>query len=585
MWRVGASALDTPCRHGLLLLVPDLLELPHVQLAALAEAQGVQIAQLTAANAAQGVRNEELIAANAELVSDNQILISVNETLTGKLSDTEQKLVGVEKELAKALHLLSRNSKNSSMPPSGDDQPGKTPPEPRKPRRDGPVRAKGKQRGAPGANLTWSDNPDKRRDLFPQGVCGCGAALADGLDLGVVERYQQTEIPPVSVTVTQYDQHAVRCSCGKVHTADRTSGAVAGPVGYGPHLAAFVLFLLVVHHLPVHRCAQLLESLTGAKPSVGYVHGLLKRAGKTLARVDARIRDLIVREPVVRMDETPIRCGPRRPRPGRKKAEKYVLVAVSDRYSYYLVGDRDLDTFKKSVLTELAAAGAVVVHDRYTIYDHAAFAADPDTGRVGVIHQLCCQHLCRDADGAGQVYPDEPWPDQIGEAPRGLIHLKNLARHDDAPAGDQVDPGHDERYCRYCQPQDRRALTEQQLRYLLRQGALVGLSATASHGDRPGESKARGLLECLRDRSEDVLRFLSRPDVPPTSNDAERALRPSKIQQNVSGRLTSVARTEDRYRIFGYVATAVKHGIDQFSALDDLMHGWPWMPPAAAAPT
>jgi hypothetical protein len=222
---------------------------------------------------------------------------------------------------------------------------------------------------------------------------------------------------------------------------------------------------------------------------------------------------------------------------------------------------------------------------RLIIYDHAAFAAGPDTGRVEVIHQLCCQHLCRDADGAGQVYPDEPWPDQIGEALHGLIHLKNLARHDDAPAGDQVDPGHDERYCRYCQPPDRHALTEQQLRYLLRQGALVGLSATASHGDRPGESKARGLLECLRDRPEDVLRFLSRPDVPPTSNDAERALRPSKIQQNVSGRLTRVARTEDRYRIFGYVATAVKHGIDQFSALDDLMHGWPWMPPAAAAPT
>jgi hypothetical protein len=74
------------------------------------------------------------------------------------------------------------------------------------------------------------------------------------------------------------------------------------------------------------------------------------------------------------------------------------------------------------------------------------------------------------------------------------------------------------------------------------------------------------MLECLRDRPEDVLRFLSRPDVPPTSNDAEHALRPSKIQQNVSGRLTSVARTEDRYRIFGYVATADKHGIDPFTA-------------------
>jgi transposase len=557
---------------GLLLIVTDLLELPPVQLVTLVEARDVQIMALTVANEV--------------LVGDNQTLSSMNETLTGKLSDTEQKLVeverklvGVGKELAKALHLLSRNSQNSSMPPSKDDQPGKTPPEPRQSGTDGPVRAKGKQPGAAGANLTWSHTPDKRRDLFPQGVCGCGAALGDGVDLGVVQRYQQTEIPPVSVTVTQYDQHAVRCSCGKVHTADRTPGAVAGPVGYGPNLAAFVIFLLVVHHLPVHRCAQLLESLTGAKPSVGYVHGLLARAGKALAKVDARIRDLLVREPVVRMDETPIRCGPRTPRPGRKKADKYVLAAVSDRYSYYLVGDRDLDTFKKSVLTELAAAGAVVVHDRYTIYDHPVFAADPDTGRVGLVHQLCCQHLSRDADDAGQLYPDQRWPGQIGEALRGLIHLRNLAHHNGL-AGDRVSPNHDPRYCRYCRPQDSAVLTEAELRYGFRQGVLVGLSATASRGDRPGESKARGLLECLRERPEDVLRFLSRPEVPPTSNDAERALRPAKIQQNVSGRLTSVARTEDRYRIFGYVATTVKHGIDPFCALGDLMHGWPWMPPA-----
>lgn len=542
-----------------------------MQLAALVEAQGVQIGELTAANTG--------------LVTDNQVLLGLNQVLTGKLAAAEAKLAGVEKELAKALHLLSRNSKNSSMPPSKDDRPGGTPPEPSEPGIDGPGRAKGKQRGAPGANLGWSEHPDDRRDLFPQGVCGCGADLGDGVDLGVVHRYQQTEIPPVAVTVIQYQQHAVRCSCGKVHTADRTPGAVAGPAGYGPHLAAFILFLLVVHHLPAHRCARLLKSLTGAEPSVGYVHGMLKRAGKALATVDARIRDLIAREPVVRMDETPIRCGPKKPRPGRKKADKYVLAAISDRYSYYQVGDRDLATFNKSVLPALAAAGATVVHDRYTIYDHAAFAADPDTGRVGLVHQLCCQHLSRDADDAAQVYPAQRWPGQIGEALRGLIHVHNLAHHQHALAGGQAGPGHDPRYCRYCQPPDPAVLTEEELRYRFRQGVLVGLSATASHGDRPGESKARGLLECLHDRPQDVLRFLTHPDVPPTSNDAERALRPAKIQQNVSGRLTSVARTEDRYRIFGYVATAVKHGIDQFTALDDLTHGRPWTPPAPAAPT
>jgi hypothetical protein len=71
-----------------------------------------------------------------------------------------------------------------------------------------------------------------------------------------------------------------------------------------------------------------------------------------------------------------------------------------------------------------------------------------------------------------------------------------------------------------------------------------GCRATASRGDRPGEAKVRALLEVFRDRPEDILRFVDDLTIPPTSNDAERGLRPSKIQQNISGRLTSIPRTE-----------------------------------------
>ena len=59
-------------------------------------------------------------------------------------------------KVAKLEHLLSRNSGNSSMPPSTDDQPGKTPPKGKNRDRGGPKRAKGKQKGAPGVNLSWS---------------------------------------------------------------------------------------------------------------------------------------------------------------------------------------------------------------------------------------------------------------------------------------------------------------------------------------------------------------------------------------------------------------------------------------------
>ncbi|MGZ8156560.1 MAG: hypothetical protein ACXWUK_14790, partial [Burkholderiales bacterium] len=42
-----------------------------------------------------------------------------------------------------------------------------------------------------------------------------------------------------------------------------------------------------------HRCRQLLEALTGAEPSIGFVHGLLARTAKVLREADRRIRTLI----------------------------------------------------------------------------------------------------------------------------------------------------------------------------------------------------------------------------------------------------------------------------------------------------
>jgi transposase len=95
------------------------------------------------------------------------------------------------------------------------------------------------------------------------------------------------------VRVIQYDQHSVRCGCGRVHTATRPQGARSGAVGYGPHLQAFAVYLMVVHFIPAHRCVELLRSLTGAAPSVGFVHGMLARAAGLLVEVDQRIRALI----------------------------------------------------------------------------------------------------------------------------------------------------------------------------------------------------------------------------------------------------------------------------------------------------
>jgi hypothetical protein len=144
----------------------------------------------------EDLSREELIALVLAQVDRIDDLIAAKEALV----TTNKELAA---RVAKLEHLLTRNSGNSSMPPSMDDQPGKTPPKGKD--RETPKRSKGKQKGAPGANLSWSDAPDAQRDRFPQGVCECGTDLADGTDLGVVDSFQQIEIPQVAATVTQYD--------------------------------------------------------------------------------------------------------------------------------------------------------------------------------------------------------------------------------------------------------------------------------------------------------------------------------------------------------------------------------------------
>lgn len=458
-----------------------------------------------------------------------------------RIAELEAENQQLATRLARVEHLLSRNSGNSSMPPSRDDDPGRSAPKPKR-AGGGGKRSRGKQPGAPGSNLAWRQDPDDRVDRFPTGRCDCGADLAAGLDLGITDRYQQHEIPTVAVKVTQFDQHAVACGCGQVHTAERPAGARSGPVGYGPSLQTLAVYLLVVQFLPVARVVGLLESLTGAAPSAGFVHGMLARASDLLDEVDKRIRALLTLAHVVCADETPLRIGP-------AGVKKYLLVACTQWYTHYLLGRRDLDTFKKMAIAELAA-GSVIVHDRYQNYDSDPFGH--------LLHQLCTAHLLRDLEAAAELYPDEVWPIQIRDALRGLIHEANTAR--DAGA-ETIDPK-----------------IKNKLVQRFRQGVLVGLKTTETHGNRPGERKTRLLLEELHDRPEDVLRFTIDLRVPPTSNQAERDLRPSKIQQNISGRLTSEDRTRDRFRILGYLSTAAKHGLNQMTVLRQAILGRPWMP-------
>src|SRR5260370_7531573 len=88
-----------------------------------------------------------------------------NERLRMRVEGKDARIAELEERIARLERLISRNSGNSSMPPSADDLPGKKPPEPR-PRRGG-GRRPGNQPGAPGAHLGWNPEPAQPAHTFP----------------------------------------------------------------------------------------------------------------------------------------------------------------------------------------------------------------------------------------------------------------------------------------------------------------------------------------------------------------------------------------------------------------------------------
>jgi transposase len=118
----------------------------------------------------------------------------------------------------------------------------------------------------------------------------------------------------VTATVTQYEEHAVACLCGRLHAAVPPAGAgEAGTVTYGLNIQAWCVFLLAVRHVPVERCAQIIAALTGTRPWDGFVHAMLARAAKAVRGVNMLIRALVITAAVLCADETP--------RPGRARPE------------------------------------------------------------------------------------------------------------------------------------------------------------------------------------------------------------------------------------------------------------------------
>lgn len=479
--------------------------------------------------------------AQAELLRKQDRQLAEQATTIDRL---RAELAEVAAEVRRRRRRDSRNSGNSSLPPSSDGVlPGRERPvvTPRKPKAE--PRKRGRQPGAPGSALAWGE-PTEVVDHRPAGTCGgCGTSLAGAGEDVVSRSWQVIDVPLIAMTVTEHRLHTVVCGCGRRATAPTPAGTPDTRVSYGPNLPALLVYLMVAHALPVERACQVIADLTGVRPSTSFAHGTLARTAKALAEPMAAIALGLAASPVVHFDETGLRVGP-------PPHAAQVWVAATDRYTIYHLASRTGLAFHAWGLGK-RLRDMVIVHDNFSVYDNRAHFG-PD-----IRHQLCVAHLLRHLVDAEQTYPTARWPTTIATALRGLIHAHHVAR--DQGLG---------------------AIPHQVAKPLI--GAYErAVKRGLNQLPRPRRGtppQSRHLLELLRDRQHDVLRFCADTRIPPTNNQAERDLRPFKTQQKISGRLTSHNITEHRLTIRGYLSTAVKHGQRAITVLRDTILGRPWIP-------
>jgi transposase len=456
----------------------------------------------------------------------------------GQLNEQAERLSARVGELERQAR---RDSSTSSRPPSSDSPYKKKKSGDRSLRERG-KRQPGKQPGDPGATMNLVDDPDESVDCPPAACCGCGADLA-GAPVTAWRRHQVTDIEPAPAPkVTEYVAQAKECAgCGETSVGELPAH-VRARASYGPETCAQAANLAVGHHMPIYRATLLLCQLAGVAVSTGWMAGIRGRAAGLVESggFTDRVRELLKTAPAVHADETPARAA---------GGTRYVHLACTRYLTCMHTGDRSADAIDSGGV--LPGYEGVIVRDGYAGYGHLTSA----------LHAWCGVHLLRDLKGLYDFEPaQQQWASQMAALLVGARDAAGAARL----AGQSV--------------LDAAVLDDLVTRY--RALATAGLAANLYRRTATAKD-ARRLARRFRGFEDMILRFATRPDLDIFSNnEAERTIRPVKVQQRSSG---GTWRTLEGLAEFAlvqsYLSTAGKWGISKLDALRDLFAGHPWLPP------
>jgi transposase len=370
---------------------------------------------------------------------------------------------------------LNQTSQNSSRPPSSDPphaakRPPKKPPSGRKP---------GGQPGHDGNHREWlpPEKVDEVVDHWPKTCEGCQRPLAAGLRVEVDEaiRHQVTEWPPAKAHVTEHRLHTQQCECGWATTAPLPDGVPTG--AFGPRLQGITSLLTGCYRLSKRTAQEILSDLFGVSMALGSVTSCEQTISQAVAPAVDEARRYVEGQGVGHADETGWR---------ERRRRAWLWVLATALVTVFLIHRRRNRDAAKALLGSFAGT---LVSDRWVAYD------DHDEQR----RQLCWSHLARDFVALSE------YRGKVGRIGKQLVD-ETLQ---------MFQWWHRVRDGTLARTTFRRKMKPllQRVERLLQRGVTSGVP------------KAAGLCWEIARHGDALWRFVRVEGVPPTNNDAERALR------------------------------------------------------------
>jgi transposase len=451
--------------------------------------------------------------------------------------DRVKKLIAEEKEMSPALkaslevllllvpllvNKLGLNSKNSSKPPSMD------PNRQKKPRgKDG--RKPGGQHGRTGTTLSPVADPDEIKVLpVDRSVLPLGRYQEAGYEVRQVIELN------ISRVVTEYRAEVLKDQQGKRYVAPFPEG-VTRPVQYGNSVKVNSVYMSQYQLIPYNRIEDHFLEQLRLPVSGGSIFNFNQEAYDRLEHFDQWVRKQLAVSAVLHADETGVNIG----------GKLHWLHSASNAawtcyFPHAKRGNEAMDA-----MGILPTFRGILCHDHWKPYF-----------TYGMLHALCNAHHLRELERAFEQ-DKQQWAARMSDL---LKEINKAALDADGVLPTAVSKHYRKRY--------RKVLADADI-----ECPLPKVTERQGSRGRIPRSKARNLLERLRDYENDVLRFMHEPDVPFSNNQAENDIRMTKVQQKISGCFRSIEGAQIFCRIRSYLSTCRKQGITATDALTQLFNG------------